>query len=216
MDRGTHQPHHSNAEQEQNEVNIDSFDEAFSKPQTRTYTLVPAGRAECEIKAASIGDVPWKVTDANPTGACLKLRLSAGREYSFVFVDLPRDKKFLFRALAAALGIQPGADGKVTLPEPHELVGRTVFVEIEHFTTKRGETKACVRKWLPASTATPSAPAPATAAWEHDARQEQRQPRPAPPQQVRRSPNAMPQYGADDDIPFLWLLPFVIALVGIA
>lgn len=138
-------------------MTIDAFDQVFDKPQPRTYAVAPAGRAEVEIRAASIGTVPWKVTDANPTGECLKLRLSAGREYSFVFVDLPRDKKFLFRALAAAMGIQPDADGKVTLPDVAELVGRTASVEIEHFQTKRGETKATVKKWLPAEASSATA-----------------------------------------------------------
>lgn len=145
---------------------IDAFDDIFTKPQPQAtpkqatdYAVIQPGRAEVEIVAATVGDVPWKVTDANPTGACLKLRLSAGRGYAFIFEDLPRDRTYLLKALAAALGIAPGADGKVTLPPPHELVGRTVSVEIAHYQTKRGETKATVRKWLPASEA--AAPTPA-------------------------------------------------------
>lgn len=118
-------------------MTIDAFDELFDSvaPQAAPptdYSVIPEGRAEVEIVAASIGDVAWKVTDANPQGTCLKLRLSAGRGYSFVFADLPRDRPPLFKALAAALGIAPGADGKVTLPQPHELVGRSVAVEIGH------------------------------------------------------------------------------------
>jgi hypothetical protein len=205
VDRGANKPDRYIASQEKIEMIIDAFDSMFDKPQARpadaTYAAAPEGRAEIEIKAASIGDVPWKVNEKNPTGACLKLRLAAGRQYAFVFVDLPKDKPFLFKALAAALGIQPDADGKVTLPQPAELVGRTALVEIGHYQTKRGETKATVRKWLPANVVATPAPAPATAAWERDDRQEQRQP---PPQQrpANRSRNAVPQYGADDDIPF--------------
>ena len=106
-----------------------------SSPQPRTYAIAPQGRAEVEIRAASIGDVPWKVSPTNPTGECLKLRLSAGRDRGFLFVDVPRDCKWMVRALGTALGIQPGADGMVTLPDAHELVGRTVAVEIKHFQT---------------------------------------------------------------------------------
>lgn len=174
-----------------------------SNPQQRTYAIVPQGRAEVEIMAASIGDVPWKVTAANPTGECLKLRLSAGRETGFVFVDVPRDCKWMVRALGTALGIQPGADGMVTLPDAHELVGRTVAVEIKHFQTKRGETKAGVAKWLPATSVpqrqetTPTL-ADALTEWERDDRQERRPSR----SPVRRSRNAVPHLGADDDIPF--------------
>lgn len=174
-------------------MHIDAFDALFdqpqaSPPQTRAvdYAVIQPGRAEVEIVAAEIGDVAWKVTDANPSGTCLKLRLSAGRGYSFVFADLPRDRTFLFKALAAALGIAPGADGKVSLPQPHELVGRTVAVEIGHFQTKRGETKAAVRKWLPAAST-----APATASTSR-----------APAAVTRATAASAKQELADDGIPF--------------
>jgi hypothetical protein len=141
-------------------MHIDAFDALFDQPQasppeTRAtdYAVIPQGRAEVEIVAAEIGDVPWKVSDANPAGTCLKLRMSAGRGYAFVFADLPRDRTFLFKALAAALGIAPGPDGKTSLPQPQEMVGRTLAVEIGHYQTRQGETKATVRKWLPASNA---------------------------------------------------------------
>lgn len=145
-------------------MHIDAFESFFDGPQPQTapaadYAMVPAGRAEVEIIAASIGDVTWKATEANPTGACLKLRLSAGRQFSFVFVDLPKDRPHLFTALAAALGIAPSADGKVSLPRPEELVGRTVAVEIGHYKTKAGAMKATVKRWLPAAVAEPVAKA---------------------------------------------------------
>ena len=172
-------------------MQFDTFDDLFDSPATAapaatpaTYQIIPQGRAEVEIVAASIGDVQWKASDDNPAGTCLKLRLSAGKGFAFVFADLPRDRKFLFKALAAALGIQPGDDGKVSLPQPHELVGRTALVEVGHYQTKRGETKACVRKWLPAESVQPP-----------------HKPRP-PRQAVQRSRNAVPQIGVDDDIPF--------------
>lgn len=183
-------------------MHIDAFDSLFEQSQPQTpapqYAVVPEGRAEVEIKAATVGNLAWKVSDANPDGTCLQLRLSAGRQSSFVFADLPRDRAPLFKALAAALGIASDADGKVTLPPPHELVGRTVTVEIGHYQTRRGETRACVRKWLPASTAAPPVAAPA---WEHDDRQEQRQPQ-KPQRPQTRSRSAPPDIGVDDDIPF--------------
>ena len=39
------------------------------------YVPAPAGEIEVEIVAASIGDVAWKVSDDNPRGECLRLRL---------------------------------------------------------------------------------------------------------------------------------------------
>ncbi len=175
-------------------MHIDTFDSAFDQPQpqttTATYTALPEGRAEVEIKAASIGNVSWKVTDKNPSGECLKLRLSGGRQYAFVFCDLPKDRPYLFKALAAALGIGADADGKTTLPQPHELVGRAAMVEIGHHINSRGETKATVRKWLPVdppAAAAPQAPAPRRAAASVARRTE-----------THRIAPLMP----DDDIPF--------------
>lgn len=165
---------------------VDAFDQNFEQRSPRTYTIAPQGNREVEIVAADIGTVAWKTSEKNPSGECLKLRLSAGREYGFLFADLPRDRRYLFKALAAALGLEPDADGKVTLPEPHELVGRGVLVEIDHYQTRRGETKACVRKWLPATAAQPTA-------------KPQRPKATAP----RRTPGAaITSRLPDDDIPF--------------
>jgi len=136
---------------------VDAFDQNFEQRSPRTYSVVPEGRREVEIVNAEIGNVAWKTSDKNPSGECLKLRLRPGREYGFVFVDLPRDRTYLFKALAAALGLEPDADGKVSLPQPHELVGRSVIVEIGHYQSRSGETRATVKKWVPAITSQPSA-----------------------------------------------------------
>ena len=174
-------------------MTIDAFEELFNAQQatpqpsaTHAYAVVPQGIADVEIVAASIGDVAWKVTDANPTGACLKLRLSAGREHSFIFADLPRDKSFVFKALAAALGSVPGANGKVSIGPVEALVGQRVRIEVGHYQTKTGEQRACVRKWLPrvaAQTTPPASEAVTT----------------KPTKALRSS---KPQWESADDIPF--------------
>ena len=176
-------------------MTIDAFDEIFDAPaasqQTtapRTYSVVPEGIANVEIVAASIGDVPWKKSDENPTGTCLNLRLSAGREYSFLFADLPRDKKPLFRALATALGVVPGPDGRASIGPAVGLIGRVVRVEIGHFQTKSGETKAGVKKWLPPVAVEPVTQTPA--------------PTPVAAKPEKRASTSTPQWNHDDDIPF--------------
>ena len=65
-------------------MQFDTFDDLFDSPATAapaataaTYQIIPQGRAEVQIVAASIGDVQWKASDDNPAGTCLKLRLSA-------------------------------------------------------------------------------------------------------------------------------------------
>ncbi len=141
-------------------MHVAAFETLFDEPAPQTplpkpaYAVVPEGQAEVEIMAASVGDVPWKVSDTNPTGACLKLRLSAGRGFAFVFADVPRDKPQLIAAMAAALGLVRGADGKARFPSPEELVGRRINVEIGHYQARNGETKATVRRWLPAASTT--------------------------------------------------------------
>jgi hypothetical protein len=171
----------------------DEIDDLFDdhKPQSQTarataYAVVPQGPVEVEIVAASIGDVVWMTSEANPTGTCLKLRLSAGRGMAFVFSDLPKDKKPAFRALAAALGLELGPDGKVSIGPPEGLVGRRVRIEVGHYQTRAGETKACVRRWIPADAVSPEAAKPKKPA--------------STGGQLSR--NAVPQFVEGDEIPF--------------
>lgn len=164
----------------------DSFDDLCEQPQppsaaSYTYAILPEGQVDVEIVAASIGDIPWKACDANPTGTCLKLRLSAGRQFAFVFCDLPKEKSFLFKALAEALGMTPGADGKVSIGPVDALVGRRVRIEVGHYQGKNNERKACVRRWVPAA-ASPAAP---------------QAPKPA-----KTTRSTKPQWDHEDDIPF--------------
>jgi hypothetical protein len=145
---------------------IDAFDSLFeeSTPSTpqpapaREYEVLAEGVHDLEIVAASVGEVAWKASDENPQGQCLRLRLSAGRGIAFVFVDIGREKKWLFKALAASLGLEPGPDGRLSIGPPEQLIGRRVRVEVGRYRTRAGETRANVKRWLPA------APVPSTAA----------------------------------------------------
>lgn len=184
---------------------IDAFDAAFSNPEPpprRKYDPAPPGVCRVEIIKADHKAVPWRATDANPSGNCIALRLRASADHGFVFVDLPDDKAWLRKVVAAAVGIAPD-----TLT-PEQLAGREARVEIAHITTRNGETRAVVKKWLPAANnPQPAASNTATLtdavdAWQRDDRQEKQQPRRAPPPPARRSPNAVPQIGVEDDIPF--------------
>ena len=161
------------------------------------YEPAPAGEIECQIVAASIGDVSWKTSDDNPRGECLRLRLSAGRDYGFVFTDVPLDWGRMLEAVRAAAGVSSDL-------VPEEYMGSRVRVVLKHYVGKDGTTRASVAKWLPARV-TVEAPrgdetptlVDAIKAWE-------RQPASASTQAPAAKPsrNAPPQYGADDDIPF--------------
>ena len=136
------------------------FEQSGDNAPAREYEVLPEGEHQLEIVGASVGTVTWKACEANPEGQCLRLRLSAGRGFAFVFVDIPRERKWVFKALAAALGLEPGPAGKVTFVPPEQLIGRPVRVESGRYTTRGGETRANVKRWLPAipppSTATPA------------------------------------------------------------
>ena len=140
---------------------IDCFEALFDEPvptvaqpeRPRTYAPLPIGQREVEIIAASVGDVEWRANTDNPRGECLRLRLSGGHEYGFVFADVPREKKWLFKALEASLVIETATDGRMGIGPAESLVGRLVRVEIGHYRTKAGETRATVKRWLPAAPA---------------------------------------------------------------
>jgi hypothetical protein len=182
---------------------IDRFDAGFDAPPQeppqpqRTYDLVPRGTFRVEIVKAERKAVPWRATTANPGGDCITLRLRAAVGYSLVFCDLPDDKPWLRRHVAAAVGIVPD------MCVPEELPGRQAQVEIDHVQTRDGRTKAVVRKWLPARTTTvrPQAGGTSTLA---DAIEDWRNSNPtkATPPAAKRSRNAVPRHVADDDIPF--------------
>jgi hypothetical protein len=185
---------------------IDAFDIGFDDlapapstpaPQARQYAVLAEGTHDVEIVAASVGTVAWKTSAANPTGECLRLRLSGGRDVAFVFADLPRDRKYIFKALAASLGLEPGPDGKVSIGPAEGLIGRRARVEIGHYTTRAGETRANVKRWLPASPA-PSTAAPASAPSRPST------PTKAAPCRIQstKAAAAFRATAADDDIPF--------------
>lgn len=156
------------------------------------YQPAPAGEIEAEIVAASIGEVKWKCSDDNPKGECLRLRLSAGREYAFIFADVPLDWGRMLETVRAAAGVSSDHT-------PEEYMGVRVRVVLKHYTAKDGSTRATVAKWLPrpvpVSDGKPATLVDAINEW---ANAPAARPQPA----SKPSRNAVPRYVADDDIPF--------------
>ena len=159
------------------------------------YQPAPAGEIEVEIVAASTGTVAWKVSDSNPTGECLRLRLSAGRAYAFVFADVPTNWASSLKAISAAVGIP------VEQLRPEVLIGRRARVTLRHYTAKDGSTRAAVARWLPAAgndsqaVAEPAASTTPASAAQPAAPQ-------AKPATAKVSRNAPHVFGSDDDLPF--------------
>lgn len=109
--------------------------------------ILPAGVHEMEIRHAEEGPNSWKTSEDNPEGLCLKLRLAAGN-YRFVFDDIPQHLGWRAKQLADSLG--DPADGSSISLDPDDLIGRTIRVEISHYTSKVGKLSAVVKKYLPA------------------------------------------------------------------
>jgi hypothetical protein len=144
-------------------MNWDIADE-FDAPQAQTAErpIMPAGKHTMVVKHAEEGPNPYKQTDDNPEGMCLKLRLSdTDGRFKFVFDDLPQRKALAWRAqqLAASVGIISRGDTLTLTPD--ELVGQTVEVEISHYTSKAGKLSAVVKQYVPRSNAQPKAAAKA-------------------------------------------------------
>ena len=152
--------------------------------------IVPVGTHKATIKKAEERCVDWKKTNANPTGACLSLRLSVGK-HQLVFHDLPHDLPWLARQLAAALGIE-AEDGTLRIV-PSEIEGRELTADFTHFTKRDGTVKADVKAYVPLAT-TPAAPKRQTL-----------------PQKAHA---AFKSAAGSDDIPFAWLVALVASVIG--
>lgn len=162
---------------------------------SNNYQPAPAGALEVEIVAASVGEVAWKASDDNPRGECLRLRLSAGRDYSFVFCDVPLDWGRMLDAVRKSCDVSSDI-------VPAEFIGQRARVVLKHYTAKDGSTRAAVAKWLPrptpASDGKPATLIDCINEWAKGTPS----PAPAKPATVKVSRNSPPQFGADDDLPF--------------
>jgi hypothetical protein len=148
------------------------------------YEVAPVGEAEVEVVAASIGDVSWKVSDDNPSGACLRLRLSAGRDYSFIWSDTPCDWGRQLNAVRAAVGVSSEQ------LRPEQFIGLRARVSLKHYQAKDGTTRAAVARWLPLAKGEPKpGTKQATASGVKSGT-------------PKVSRNAPPSYGDADDIAF--------------
>lgn len=124
--------------------------------------IVPAGVHRMTIRHVEEGPNQYKTSDENPTGLCLKLRLSTAEgDYKFVFDDIPMHLGWRAKQLAEAVGVIP-VGGKLSL-KPDELLNQVVQVEISHYTSKAGKVSAVVKKYLPAAAAGTSKPKSAKA-----------------------------------------------------
>lgn len=114
---------------------------------TMERDIVPAGIWSMSIRHAEEGPNQYKVSDENPDGLCLKLRLATQEgQYKFVFDDIPKHLGWRAKQLAEAVGVIP-VGGKIALTAD-DLVGQVVQVEISHYTSKAGKVSAVVKRYV--------------------------------------------------------------------
>jgi hypothetical protein len=166
------------------------IEEQQTETVTREREMVPPGKHVMKIRSAKEEPNEYKRSDANPAGDCLKLCLSTVEgDYKFVWHDIPKDLGWIAANLADGLGIK-AIDGRLSL-SPDEIEGQVLTVEISHYTSKKGNVSAVVKRYVPAAAAAKPPAIKAT-------------PKPPP---VERLPG--------DDIPFLWLVGLATACLGL-
>ena len=127
---------------------------------TTERQIVPAGRRTVEIKKAEETTSKYKISDDNPNGNVLALRLSDmhGR-FGYIFDDISQTDGQRALSLMAALGRRPG--GSVVSLKPADLVGQVLDVEVRYYTSKStGKVSALVDAYLPAASNAPKKVAP--------------------------------------------------------
>jgi cell division septation protein DedD len=165
------------------------IDDQPTETVTHERAIVPPGRHEMFVKLCEEGTNEYKRHETNPHGTCLKLRLATVEgDYRFVFDDIPHHLAWRAANLADALGIKP-VDGRLSLT-PSDIEGQTLVVEISHYTSKAGKTSAVVKRYVPATVA-------------------------AKPPAIKPNPKPVAERLPGDDIPFLWLVGFVTACIGL-
>ena len=134
-------------------------DTAPAPVETAERPLVPVGMHVLTIVHAEEGPNPYKQSDENPEGLCLKLRLGTDGGHRFVFDDIPQHLAWRAKQFAAALAIVPAGEALDLVPD--DLVGQKVTVEITHYTSKVGKVSAVVKRYVAATAAPQAASKPA-------------------------------------------------------
>lgn len=153
-------------------------------------TMCPDGRHTGEISEAYIKDLKFKVSERNPAGTSLVVKVAIPGHYPVESI-VPVQFRGLVEAICRAARVEPPAKGEDW--DEGQLVGQVVAIETVLGVGKTGKEFVRVDKWHPAAAPLPKAikatPARTPAAKVEAAR----------------------QGGSPDDIPFSWMVAFVTA-----
>lgn len=149
----------------------------------------------------------WRVTDQNPSGDCLSIWVDVDdngtRKRVFATVACNWTKKLL--AIADCAGVRGPQKGQEDWDE-QELVNERVYVETGTYIPQRGKNagieQPSIESWVPKHRQ------PAAVVVSDEPAKKKRT------QSGKQWNEFKESNGGGDDIPFLWLVPVAIALIG--
>ena len=159
-----------------------------------TLPVLPAGTHVVEITSATFKPLSFKKTDTNPTGMSLVITAVKPGFAPFELI-VPANYRGLIEAICRSSRVALPAKGLEW--DEHCLEGQTAYVETTIYEAKNGKSYVNVTKWVESTS--PAAPKAAVPAAVPNAA------RPPAPQGIA---------GPLDDIPFAWMVPFVLAVVA--
>lgn len=149
----------------------------------------------------------WSVTAQNPCGDCLSIWVDCDDNGTSkrVFADVATNWTKKLMAIADCAGVPGPQPGQADWDEK-ELEGERVYVETGTYIPQRGKNagaeKACINNWVPKRHQPAEAP---------EAQEPAKKRRTQPEKEWASFKEAN---GGGDDIPFLWLVPLAIAVIG--
>ena len=188
-------------------VNWDKFDDA---PQAKAgeYDRTPLAPGTYWGTIAKVEEKSgWRVSEQNPSGNCLSIWVdcdeNGARKRVFVTVEAHHTNKLA--AIADCAGI-PGPQRGVEDWDEQELVNERVYVKTGTYVPQRGKNsgveQASIENWVPKRHQPADAP-------------EAQEPVKKKRTQAGKEWAAFKgSNGGGDDIPFLWLVPLAIAVIG--
>lgn len=170
----------------------DEFDAAASGEPPQ---MLPDGTHVAEIKWAGIQAKEWAKRDGNPDGQVLTVKLEVSPKYKPVWESIPCQQRGRIEQLCRSARVDPPAGDW----DEEQLKGKLVTVGTVLALSKAGNEFVKVSAWKPGPEQLP------------------RSVREAPPRKTLAQ-KAKAQFvsngGGADDVPFLWLVPFLAALIG--
>jgi hypothetical protein len=176
-------------------MNWDKFgDDDFEAGETGEQGFVPDGTHVAQIKWVGIQNKEWAKGDKNRDGEVLTVKLEVSSRYKPVWESIPCHQRGRVEQLCRAARIDPPRGEW----DERELKGQMATVETVLALSKAGNEFVKVVSWKPGPEPLPKEIREAA-------------PRKTLPQKAKAEFVAG---GGGDDIPFLWMVPLLVALLG--